>query len=230
MIKVSHLRKEFELSRQQKKELNTTADKALAVDDLSFECQPGKVFSLLGPNGAGKTTASYTIFPEIFNCNEFVNADEIAKGLSPFNQESVAIKAGKLMLQRIDELIENKISFAFETTLSTRSYTSFVKKAKELGYEVILTFLYLNSAELAINRVKRRVNEGGHNIPVEIIKRRYQKGLLNFFKLYQPIVSKWVLIDNSNGILQMICEGAGNELNCSNEVAWAKIKSEYYEH
>ena len=83
MIKVSHLRKEFELSRQQKKELNTTADKALAVDDLSFECQPGKVFSLLGPNGAGKTTASYTIFPEIFNCNEFVNADEIAKGLSP---------------------------------------------------------------------------------------------------------------------------------------------------
>ena len=189
-----------------------------------------KLYIIAGPNGAGKTTASYTIFLEIFNCNEFVNADEIAKGLSPFNQESVAIKAGKLMLQRIDELIENKISFAFETTLSTRSYTSFVKKAKELGYEVILTFLYLNSAELAINRVKRRVNEGGHNIPVEIIKRRYHKGLLNFFKLYQPIVSKWVLIDNSNGILQMICEGAGNELNCSNEVAWAKIKSEYYEH
>lgn len=100
-----------------------------------------KLYIIAGPHGAGKTTASYTIFPEIFNCNEFVNADEIAKGLSPFNQESVAIKAGKLMLQRIDELIENKISFAFETTLSTRSYTSFVKKAKELGYEVILTFL-----------------------------------------------------------------------------------------
>jgi predicted ABC-type ATPase len=189
-----------------------------------------KLYIIAGPNGAGKTTASYTIFPEIFNCNEFVNADEIAKGLSPFNQESVAIKAGKLMLQRIDELLENNISFAFETTLSTRSYTSVVKKAKELGYEVILTFLYLNSAELAVNRVKRRVNEGGHNIPEETIKRRYQKGLQNFFKLYQPIVSKWVLIDNSNGILQMICEGAGKELNCVNEIAWEKIKSEYYEH
>lgn len=130
------------------------------------------IYIIAGPNGAGKTTASYTILPEIFNCDEFVNADEIAKGLSPFNPDAVAIQSGRMMLQRINYLLANDKSFALETTLSTKSYASLIKKAKSKGYKITLLFLSLDSIELAINRVSIRVKEGGHNIPTDVIRRR----------------------------------------------------------
>jgi predicted ABC-type ATPase len=113
------------------------------------------LYIISGCNGAGKTTASYTVLPEILNCKEFVNADNIAAGLSPFNPESVAFESGRLMIQRINELLAHKIDFAFETTLSTRSYVSFVKKAKEIGYEVTLLYFWLSSPEMAIERVAK---------------------------------------------------------------------------
>ena len=138
------------------------------------------MYIIAGPNGAGKTTLSYTILPEIFDYDEFVNADEIAKGISPLNPEKAGIRAGRLMLQRIKELLNQEESFAFETTLSTKSYQGLIKKAKEQGYDITLLFLSLDSIELAINRVQIRVSEGGHNIPTEIIERRYFKGLTNF--------------------------------------------------
>lgn len=116
-----------------------------------FEVQMKKIYIIAGPNGAGKTTASYTILPEIFDCHEFVNADEIARGLSPFNPEGVGIQAGRLMLKRINELLEKGKTFAFETTLATKSYQSLIVQAQALGYEVILLFLALNSTELAID-------------------------------------------------------------------------------
>ncbi|WMJ72217.1 zeta toxin family protein [Cytophagaceae bacterium ABcell3] len=134
------------------------------------------LYIISGCNGAGKTTASYNILPEILNCKEFVNADEIAKGLSPFQPEKVSLEAGRIMLERIDDLMRIKADFAFETTLSTRSYVNTVKRAKESGYEVTLLYFWLNSQELAIERVKERVREGGHNIPEQVIRRRYNKG------------------------------------------------------
>ena len=126
-----------------------------------------------GCNGAGKTTASYTVLPEILECREFVNADEIAKGLSPFNPESVAIEAGRLMLLRIDELLKANVSFSIETTLSTKSYQKLVHRAQQQSYQVKLIFFWLDSPETAIRRVAQRVREGGHNIPQDVIVRRY---------------------------------------------------------
>lgn len=136
-----------------------------------------RLYIIAGPNGAGKTTASFTVLPEVLDCREFVNADEIAKGLSPFNPEEVAIQAGKLMLQRIDYLLKSRETFAIETTLATKSYKNTIEKAKALGYAVILLFFWLPSPQMAEQRVAMRVKEGGHNIPKDVIYRRYWAGL-----------------------------------------------------
>ncbi len=156
-----------------------------------------KLYIIAGCNGAGKTTASYTVLPEILNCKEFVNADEIAKGLSPFNPSSVAIEAGRLMLRRITELMNLGVTFSVETTLSTRSYINLIKQAQALNYTVSLIYFWLNSPELAIERVKQRVANGGHNVPSPIIRRRYYAGLSNFFNIYMSSVDYWMLADNS---------------------------------
>ncbi len=146
------------------------------------------LYIIAGCNGAGKTTASYSVLPELLGCREFVNADEIAKGLSPFNPDSVAIEAGKLMLKRISKLLDERKIFAIETTLAARSYAKLVEQAKSIGYQVILLFFWLSSPEMAIERVAERVREGGHNIPTETIVRRYWLGLQNFFTIFAPIV------------------------------------------
>lgn len=156
------------------------------------------LYIIAGCNGAGKTTASYTILPEIWKCKEFVNADEIAKGISPFNSESVAFQAGRIMLQRIDDLLAAGESFSIETTLATRSYVSLIKRAQAQGYTVNLLFFWLDSPQLAIQRVAKRVSEGGHNIPTDVIVRRYQRGIDNFFLLYKDIVDYWTLVDNAS--------------------------------
>ena len=157
------------------------------------------LYIIAGCNGAGKTTASFTILPELLNCREFINADEIARGLSPFQPEQVAVEAGRIMLHRVDELLERGVDFALETTLSTRSYTGRIKEAQRNGYFVTLLFFWLESAEMAIDRVGIRVSEGGHNIPADVIKRRYSRGLKNLFSLYMPLCEKTLLFDNSHG-------------------------------
>ena len=139
------------------------------------------LYIIAGCNGAGKTTASYTILPEILDCREFVNADNIAAGISPFNPESVAIEAGRIMLKRIDELLSERVDFAFETTLATRSYVSLIKKAQQAGYEVTLLYIWLSSPAMALRRVAKRVSKGGHNIPPDVIERRYFRGIKNLF-------------------------------------------------
>lgn len=155
------------------------------------------LFIIAGCNGAGKTTASFNVLPQILDCREFVNADEIAKGISPFAPESVAIQAGKLMLQRIDVLLAEGVSFAIETTLATRSYKSLISRAKKLGYTVQILFFWLESPEVACRRVEKRVSEGGHDIPKDVINRRYHSGLYNFFEIFMPIVDYWALYDNN---------------------------------
>lgn len=187
-----------------------------------------KLYIISGCNGAGKTTASYTILPEMLGCNEFVNADEIAKGISPFNTESVAIQSGRIMLKRIDQLITDGVDFAFETTLSTRSYVNTIRKAKEKGYFVTVLYFWLNSPELAVERVKIRVKEGGHHIPENIIRRRYDLGIKNMFNLYIPIADYWMLINNSNSPFEIIAEGSKSNLSLKNNTTWDYLKKLYH--
>jgi predicted ABC-type ATPase len=166
------------------------------------------LYIIAGCNGAGKTTASYAVLPEILHCKEFVNADNIAAGISPFNPESVAIEAGKIMLRRIDELLEDGVSFALETTLSTKSYVSFIKRAQQAGYEVTLLYFWLNSPEMAFERVAKRVSNGGHNIPVDVIERRYYRGIKNLFSLYMPVCNNWIVINNMNDYPEIVAQGS----------------------
>lgn len=164
------------------------------------------LYIISGCNGAGKTTASFTLLPEILNCKEFVNVDEIARGLSPFQPENVSFEAGRIMLNRIDELLELKKNFAFETTLASRSYRNRILNAKSKGYRVILLFFFLQSPELAIERVKTRVLEGGHNVEPQVIERRFEKGIKNLFDLYLSIVDELLIFDNSEGKHELIAE------------------------
>lgn len=184
------------------------------------------LYIIAGCNGAGKTTASFTILPEIINCKEFVNADEIAKGLSPFQPESVAFEAGRIMINRINELLKDNESFAFETTLSTKSYKPKIEQAKQNGYTITLLFFWLKNTELAKERVKIRVSEGGHNIEPDVIERRYKNGIKNLFNIYLPIVDGALIFDNSEGRHELLAQKTidGN-LNIIDEEKFNKLKS-----
>jgi predicted ABC-type ATPase len=187
-----------------------------------------QLYIIAGPNGAGKTTASMTILPEILNCREFVNADEIAKGLSPFQPETVSFEAGRIMLNRIYQLISVGDTFAFETTLSTLSYQSLITFAKNHGYSIHLLFFYLNSIDLAKERVARRVSEGGHNIPQEVIARRYNRGLENFFSRFMNISDKWDFYDNSFDEPKLVASGRANKPEVIDlPELWPKLASQY---
>lgn len=183
------------------------------------------LYIISGCNGAGKTTASYSVLPKLLDCKQFVNADEIAKGLSPFCPESVAIQSGKLMLLRIEELLASDETFSIETTLATRSYSELVKRAQEKGYKVTLLYFWLNSPELAVERVARRVSEGGHNIPKDVIYRRYEKGLKNLFDIFIPIVDSWMIVDNGVEPREIIAKGTKNEMKTFNDFKLDKIKN-----
>ena len=158
-----------------------------------------KLYIIAGCNGAGKTTASFTILPEVLGCKEFINADEIAKGLSPFQPESVAMQAGRIMLARMDELLQKGETFAFETTLATKSYKQKIEWAQANGYEVTLLFFWLRNVTMAKERVAQRVAEGGHSIPSQTIERRYHNGIANLFAIYMDMVDICYIFDNSEG-------------------------------
>jgi predicted ABC-type ATPase len=181
------------------------------------------LYIIAGCNGAGKTTASYTILPEMLNCKEFVNADSIAAGLSPFKPESVAFEAGRIMLHRIRQLIEEKADFGFETTLAAKSYISLIKIARESGYEISLLYFWLSSPEFAISRVAKRVRKGGHNIPKDIIERRYYRGISNLFKLYIPTCDNWMVIDNTAVSIVVAQGGINTEKMVKNDDIWGII-------
>ena len=184
------------------------------------------LYIISGCNGAGKTTASYTVLPEILDCREFVNADEIARGLSPFNSESMAIEAGRLMLKRIEELLEKEETFSIETTLATKSYINMVRRAQAKGYSVKVLFFWLNSPELALQRVAERVAKGGHNIPELVIRRRYVAGIRNFFRLFMSEVDYWDIYDNSGyPRKQVACGGKNAQTIIYQELSFAKIQS-----
>jgi predicted ABC-type ATPase len=185
-----------------------------------------KLLIIAGPNGAGKTTSAQQLLPHVFGIFEFVNADEIARGLSPFDVESVAIQAGRLMLERMDRLLAEGADFAFETTLAAKTYVGLAKRAQALGYEVELVFVALTGADQAVNRVAKRVASGGHNIPEEAIQRRFQAGLRNFFTLYSPVIDSWGLFDNTHNALDPVARGGREKpLLIHNLEVWHQLQS-----
>ncbi|MBQ2185284.1 MAG: zeta toxin family protein [Bacteroidaceae bacterium] len=186
------------------------------------------LYIIAGCNGAGKTTASFTVLPEMLGCREFVNADEIAVGLSPFNPEGVAIQAGRLMIDRVIQLLKEGETFAFETTLATRSYVKLIQQAQRRGYFVTLLFFSLSTPEQAVRRVARRVSLGGHNIPTDVIYRRYESGLQNLFQLYMPVCDYWALYDNSNcPAVKLACGWNGDKVNILEPEAYNALKEKY---
>lgn len=186
------------------------------------------LYIIAGCNGAGKTTASFTILPDILECKEFVNADEIAKGLSPFQPEKVAFEAGRIMLNRIDDLFTNNENFAFETTLATKTYRQKILSAKRNAYNTTLLFFWLKNVELAKERVKIRVREGGHNIPEDVIERRYVNGIKNLFQIYLDIVDQVLIFDNSEGKPILIAEkNYGNKITIFDAEKFNDLKKYY---
>ena len=184
-----------------------------------------------GCNGAGKTTASFTVLPDLLNCYEFVNADEIAKGLSPFRPESVAIEAGRLMLHRIDELMNQRVDFAFETTLAASLHLRTIAKAQALGYRVHLLFFWLESVEVAQQRVQSRVNEGGHSIHVDVVNRRYKRGIVNLFQKYWDRMDRAWIIDGSKGNFNLIAERKSSNLpTIFVPTAYESIQNQYVQY
>ncbi|MBQ3613231.1 MAG: zeta toxin family protein [Bacteroidales bacterium] len=183
-----------------------------------------RLYIISGCNGAGKTTASYSLLPEMLNCSEFVNSDEFAKGLSPFNPEKASIQASRFMLSKIRYLLKKQRDFAVETTLATRTLLKTAKVAQHAGYTVTLLYFWLNSPELAIDRVKARVQSGGHDIPEETIRRRYHVGIDYFFHYYAPICERWILADNSQIPFRVIAEGSRNDvINIKDQETYDRI-------
>ncbi|WP_341738097.1 zeta toxin family protein [Microcoleus sp. CAWBG640] len=164
-----------------------------------------------GANGSGKTTAAREILPYFLEVFEYVNADEIAAGLSPFNPESVAIQAGRLMLERLSTLVKAEADFAFETTLAARNFARFLRECKTKGYQINLIYFWLQSPELAIARVRRRVESGGHNIPEDTIRRRYERGRKNLIDLYLPLCDNWMVYNNTKSQPQLVAASGNNQ-------------------
>lgn len=182
------------------------------------------LFIIAGPNGAGKTTFARKFLPEYVNCPNFVNADLIAQGLAPFDPRAAAIKAGKLMLQQINEYAARGMDFAFETTLSGRGYAGLLRRLKNQGYSLNLFFLWLPTPELAIERVKERVREGGHDVPPEDVRRRFDRGIRNFAGFYMAAVNSWMLFDNSGTKPILIAKSKSGDKNIVHEEIYNAIR------
>ena len=190
-----------------------------------------RLYIISGCNGAGKTTASYTMLPEMLECSEFVNSDEFAKGLSPFQPEKASIQASRYMITKVRYLLKRQRDFGIETTLATRTLLKTIRLAQSAGYTVTLLYFWLNSPELAIERVAARVEAGGHNIPEETIRRRYRVGIDYFFHDYAPICERWILADNSQIPFRVIAEGSKDDLiNIKDEATYEKIRTQAFEH
>jgi predicted ABC-type ATPase len=186
--------------------------------------KPPMVYVIAGPNGAGKTTFASSFLPDFVNCNEFLNADLIAAGLSPFAPETQNVRAGRLLLERIGELANQRADFGFETTLSGRTYVKLLSDMKASGYRVMLFFLWLPSAELAVARVANRVKQGGHNVPPDDIRRRYAAGVRNLFQLYRPILDGCWLYDASRLPPKLIASEEGKKLTVKQKRLFGRIE------
>lgn len=190
-----------------------------------------KLYVIAGPNGSGKTTFAEQFLPNYADCFEFINADMIAKGLSPFIPSKVAIKAGKILLDQIADCSRRKVNFAFETTLSGKSYLNLFRQLKSHGYELHLFFLWLPTVKLALARIADRVRQGGHDIPEHDVRRRFARGVKNLFHVYQPLFDTWSVFDNSTSSPEQVFMVERGVLTIKNQFKYFKIiKQAGYAH
>lgn len=180
-----------------------------------------------GPNGAGKTTAARVLLPRKVRLNAYINADEIARRMSPHNPDTAALQAGRFMLSQIEKLVEAESSFAFETTCAGRTYIKLLKDCKQKGWQISFIFLWVPSPDYSVARVARRVSQGGHSIPEEVIRRRYRQGLRNMRHLYLPLADDATIYDNRDNDLRLIARReAPFSLEVWDREIWARIEAE----
>jgi predicted ABC-type ATPase len=185
------------------------------------------VVVLAGPNGAGKSTTAKKVIRDQLGIHHYVNADTLARGLSEFASENMAIKAGRIMLEHLHDLARQKVDFGFETTLSGKSYARMIDDWKKQGYIFHLIYLWLPSAEMALDRVKDRVRRGGHNIPEETVRRRYEAGLHNFFRIYAPMADFFKFFNNSNPKQPRLIAEKKVIMNVKDARLWEQIQTRY---
>lgn len=191
-----------------------------------MESQQPNLYVVAGPNGAGKSTFARLFLPDYADCREFVNADLIAAGLSPFNPESLALQAGKLMLERIESLSQAGVDFGFETTLAGRSWVSLLQRLRERGYRLHLFFLWIPGPELALTRVAQRVRAGGHSIPEEVVRRRFSRGLQNLFRIYTPVFDAVLIFDSSGDSPEMVMLTVADQSLVFDRERWGRMQED----
>jgi predicted ABC-type ATPase len=181
------------------------------------------IYVIAGPNGAGKSTTARTLLRRYLNCTEFVNADDIARGLSAFRPGSVAVRAGRLMLMRLDDLARQHVDFAFETTLSSRSLARWLRKRQDEGFEFHLLYTWLPHPDIAVARVAARVVAGGHDVPEKDIRRRYDRSISNFLEIYMHLANTWEVYDTSTSNTCLVASGGPEGLTIMDRVGWQKF-------
>ncbi|MEZ0230391.1 MAG: zeta toxin family protein [Planctomycetota bacterium] len=201
--------------------------RAVGFEVVSQKPEP-KVVLIAGPNGAGKSTLAPALLRDTLRVSDFVNADVIAQGLSAFGAADVGIAAGRIMLERLHELAERRVDFAFESTLESRSFAPWLEGIVEAGYRFDLVFVWLPTAEMAIARVQARTRVGGHHVPPDVIRRRWERGLRNFFTLYAPLAQTWRFYDNSSVKRRLLASGGQARRERVHDAnAWSDIKARY---
>lgn len=184
---------------------------------------PPKLYIIAGPNGAGKTTFAREFLPHYAKCENFVNADLIAQGLSPFSPAAAGIKAGRLLLKEIHEFAGQHADFAFETTLSGKTYASLLQQLKQRGYLIHLFFLWIPSVELALVRIKERVAKGGHDVPAMDVRRRFGRSVQNFLRIYRPLLDSWMVFNTSVAPPALIAKEESGKLIVTDADVFARI-------
>lgn len=182
---------------------------------------------IAGPNGVGKTTFARKFLPNYADCKNFVNADLIAQAMAPFSPETAAVRAGRMMLSEIRSFAKRRVSFAFETTFSGRSYLVLLRQLRAQGYRIHVFFLWVRTMDLALSRVQERVSRGGHDVPEPVVRRRFDRSMRNFLIYYRQLADTWILFDNSAGKPVVIASKEGHDVRIMSKSLYSVLIKRY---